>query len=436
MRHLCWILIAFLALVVGCKKDEDATLPALTTVAATNITANSAQTGGNITNDGGAPITKRGVCWATHANPTVSDSITSNGTGSGAFSSPLSDLWSNTTYYVRAYAINSTGTAYGNEISFTTEKGAPAVSTNPITDIAPLTAKSGGNITNDGGAAVTARGVCWATTPLPTIDNFKTSDGSGTGAFTSTLSPLASQTTYYVRAYATNSYGTAYGNQQSFSASAANTVTDYDGNVYAYVEIGTQKWMASNLKTTHYQNGDPIINGLTNYNWNTDANGMITVTTGAYTFPNADENNNALHGKYYNIYAVNDSRGICPAGWHVPSDDEWKILEVYLGMSQDEADEPKDPNYINFRGNIGTKLLEGGSSGLNLQKSGYLLITTASSYILFNEVGAYWSSTPFFTDPGFETNLARQFNVGNDPAPIYKERRGTQTPMCVRCISN
>src|SRR5262245_1407141 len=93
----------------------------------------------------------------------------------------------------------------------------PTLATITISEITSSTAVSGGNITDDAGSSVTARGICWSTSPNPTIDHFKTSQGSGTGAFSSLLASLQASTTYYVRAYATSKKGTAYGNELNFT---------------------------------------------------------------------------------------------------------------------------------------------------------------------------------------------------------------------------
>ena len=192
-------------------------IPTLTTTDVTNITAISATSGGNITDNGGLNITARGVCWSTSPNPTVSDSHTTGGTGTGSFTSNITGLEISTTYYVRAYATTNAGTAYGNELTFTTRDGIPTVTTAEVTDIQGETATCGGNVTDNCGLTVTTRGVCWSTSPNPTLDDSHTTSGSGDGSFSSSITGLSISTTYYVRAYATTSAGTGYGEQVSFT---------------------------------------------------------------------------------------------------------------------------------------------------------------------------------------------------------------------------
>ncbi|RYE18604.1 MAG: hypothetical protein EOP51_21640 [Sphingobacteriales bacterium] len=419
MKNLLWILMAFAAL-TGCKKDKKGTAATLNTIAATAITANTASVGGSISSDGGAPVSKRGVCWATHAGPTYGDSITTDGSGSGNFNSSLKGLYANTVYYVRAYAINAMATAYGNEITFTTAKGTPAVVTSPITGSAPLTATSGGTVVSDGGAAVTERGVVYSKTSNPTIADTKVIAATpGTGEFTGILTPLLSETVYYVRAYATNSYGTSYGNEISFTASSSDTFADIDGNIYSYVTIGGKKWMTSNLKVTKYRNGEAITNGFatTGFDW-------YTTTVGAYTFPNGDAANNEIYGKLYNIFAVNEPRNIAPEGWHVATDDDWKALEIAQGMSSTDAD------IFGDRGTISEKLLEGGTSGLNLQNTGILFHLTGGFYY-FGEQAYYWSGTP----AAAEANITNWYR-GLKPGTPTISRQIAAYGMAVRCVKD
>jgi len=192
------------------------------TTAASSITGISATSGGNITNDGGSAILTRGVCWSTTTGPTIANTKTTDGSGTGIFTSSLTGLLPVTTYYVRAYTINSSVVSYGNEISFTTLPVLPTLAaTTAASGITGTTANSGGNVTSDGGSAIIERGICYGTTANPTIiANTKIIDPApGTGSFVSNLTGLTGYTTYYVRAYATNSVGTAYGTQISFLTS-------------------------------------------------------------------------------------------------------------------------------------------------------------------------------------------------------------------------
>ena len=190
----------------------------LSTTAASAITGITATSGGNITSDGGSAVLARGVCWNTVTGPTIANSKTTDGSGTGIFVSSLTSLLPVTTYYVRAYAMNSNVISYGNEISFTTLPVLPTLAaTTAATNITGTTATSGGNVTSTGGATITERGICYGTVINPTIANSKVIDPApGLGSFVSNISGLTGSTTYHVRAYATNSAGTAYGTDISF----------------------------------------------------------------------------------------------------------------------------------------------------------------------------------------------------------------------------
>jgi uncharacterized protein (TIGR02145 family) len=204
------------------------------------------------------------------------------------------------------------------------------LSTTPMSVVTGLTAISGGNITDDGGSAITQRGVCWNTSPNPTISDNFTNSGTGAGLFNSNVSGLDTSTTYYLRAYAINGAGTAYGNQLIFTtdsdtiSSVPGLGVSFNGHNYSTIILGNeQEWMAENLRTAFYSNGDPINNITNGMEWD-------TITFGAWCHYDNNAQFENPYGKWYNGYAVTDSRNICPSGWHVPNETDWHTLIGYL----------------------------------------------------------------------------------------------------------
>ncbi len=292
----------------------------------------------------------------------------------------------------------------------------PTVTTDTLSAITDTSAIAGGNVTDDGGAVVTTRGVCYNTTGNPNISDDFTTDGTGTGTFSSTMTGLTANTTYYVRAYATNAIGTAYGTEEIFttlpqSTTCPFTITDYDGNSYNTILIGSQCWMSENLKVTHYASGIAIPNPTSNSDW---VNLASNNTDDAYCYYDNNINNANIYGALYTWAAAmggnatssnaNPSgvQGVCPTGWHLPSDNEWKQLEMELGMSQAQA------NQMAFRGTDQGSQLAGdsslwtngslesnasfGTSGFNALPGGF----RGYYYGSFSDIGNsgnWWSST-------------------------------------------
>ena len=213
------------------------------TTSISNIRMSSATIAGNITDDGGEAITARGVCWSTNPNPTIADSKTENGTGTGSFTSNLTGLAKDTTYNLRSYATNEAGTTYGEQVAFTTQDGIVTFATTSISNIRMSSATIAGNITDDGGTAITARGVCWSRNPNPTKTDSRTEEGPGIGRFTSNLTGLTEDTTYYVRSYATNEAGTSYSEEVSFKTIENPVYLDDNG-----ITVKARRWRRDGSK--------------------------------------------------------------------------------------------------------------------------------------------------------------------------------------------
>jgi uncharacterized protein (TIGR02145 family) len=315
-------------------------LPVVTTAEITSIASTTAISGGDITFDGGGAITARGVCWSTTPNPIIANSKTSNGTGIGIFISNISGLIPGTYYHVRAYATNNSGTAYGDDLIFKALPVVPVLTTSPVTEIAQTTATSGGTINYDGGAEIISKGICWSLNPDPTLAEDHTNDGLGIGNYFSHLAGLRINATYYVRAYATNITGTGYGNLIIFKtiigsiifnpAYTYGSVVDIDENIYKTIQIGSQVWMAENLRTTRY-------NDASNIPYIENSSDWINLSSPGYCwYDNDPVLYKNTYGILYNGYTINTGK-LCPTGWHIPTEAEWSTLIYYLGGEDGES---------------------------------------------------------------------------------------------------
>jgi uncharacterized protein (TIGR02145 family) len=300
----------------------------------------------------------------------------------------------------------------------------PIITTDDVTAITQTTAISGGNITSDGGDSVTVRGVCWSTNPNPVFNDDHTSDGSSIGSFVSNVSGLTPTTTYYIRAYATNSAGTSYGKELTFITPATDlSVTDIDLNVYNTVTIGTQIWMAENLKTTKYNDNTeiPLI---------TDNNAWAALTSPGYSwYHNNEASYKTSFGALYNWYTAdfssNGGKNVCPLGWHVPSVAEWTTLTTFLGGANVAGGKLKEtgstiwtsPN-MGANNETGFSALPGGSRDL---------------YGLFSGIGTYgiwWSVTE--TDSNYASRIYLDSNDGSAESDNGFKKGG----FSIRCLKD
>lgn len=413
-------------------------LATVTTADITSPTQTSAVSGGNVTSDGGGAVTARGVCWSTNQNPTVADNKTTDGSGTGSFASNITGLAAGTTYYVRAYATNSAGIAYGNEITLTTYQIKLATLTTLLdyNSITSSTALSGGIITDDGGGTISSKGVCWSEAPNPTYGVFKqcTTDGSGSDPFTSNLAGyfLYPNRTYYIRAYAFNEAGIGYGNELSFttlkpigniifnSALTYGSVSDNDGNIYKTIQIGSQIWIAENLKTTKLNDGTaiPLVTDMTTWSGLT--------TSACCWWGNDALTYKANYGALYNWFAVNSGK-LCPTGWHVPTDPEWNALMTYLGGEATAGGKLKETGLIHWiypndaNNESGFTGLPGG------YRIGYMGPFGSDTHI--GIWGLWWSSTSGTSDQATSW-------IASPQASLTNTQHDKKNGLSVRCVKD
>ena len=371
--------------------------PKVTTSEVTEITAYSATCGGTIVYNGPHEITNRGVVWSSENElPDLDDNEgeTEDGSGSGTFTSHLTDL-DKASYYVRAYAVNSDGVVYGDVKHFNTDRKLPAVKINDIGNVTAHTAFASGIITDDGNETgnITA-GFVWSEKQGPTIDD---NDGiytvpeklSKDMTFVAQLTSLKENTPYYIRAYASNSSGTTYGEEVSiettrFSIQFGTFTDSRDEKQYRMVTIFGQTWMAENLAylpevCTHDENC-----GYWVYGYEGESIDDAKAT-----------DNYSVYGV---LYSWDKAQTACPEGWHLPTSEEWSTLEMYLGMDYNTA---HDVNNTNSRGDneggmlkkTGTKYWKSPNTGASNIAGFYAL---PGGYKIHNSVFTKLTETAYF----------------------------------------
>ena len=295
----------------------------------------------------------------------------------------------------------------------------PVVVTLPVMNVTTTSAVCSGRINFNGGTPVTTRGICWSTRPMPTVANSKTSFVGDSTSFECRLTELKTDSTYYVRAYASNNIGTAYGNQVSFKTSSLDTVaiSDIDGNTYHTLKIGNQTWMLENLKTTKYNDGTPIPYIIDGYQW-------ITLTGAGFSWYNNDQLNKNIYGALYNWFTVNTGK-LAPLGWHVPSPAEINTLTTYLGgnsVAGSKLKQSGNEHWVTENGDATN------TSGFTALPGGYRSCETGD-YHNSGMWGVFWSSNDTLTRAG-------RFMMTND-SPVFDYNSDRKNcGFSVRCIKD
>lgn len=333
MKKNFLLIMCALLLLCGCKKDK--MVPAVrlhTETPRITTTTNTAAVEGSYIYAGTPKLVV--IAYGKDSSLSSPQKVTAEHT-CDSYSVTINNLESGTTYYFHCIFDTGYGTAESEQWSFTTQSGGtivmPLVTTSSVTNITQTSVACGGNVTSNGGATVTARGVCWSTSQNPTVSNSHTTDGSGTGSFTSSITGLTASTTYYVRAYATNSAGTSYGEQKSFMTQSGG-----GGGVIAgheYVDLGLPSgtlWATCNIGASspedygnYYAWGETTTKNK--YNWST------------YKWCNGSENTLTKYCTDSSYGIVDNKTVLEPAddaahvnwggSWRMPTHDEMKELK-------------------------------------------------------------------------------------------------------------
>ena len=361
-------------------------IPTVVTSAASEITKNSAVVGGTVVSDGGLEVTERGVYYSKSANPIATGTKIDCGSGLGEFIHNLTNLQTDSTYYVRAYAKNKFGMAYGEEVNFVCE-ALPTVATTQPTNVSYTSANVGGNVTDGAGLEVTERGVVYGTNQNPTTEDSKVASGSGLGKFTCNLADLQYGTTYYARAYAINAKGTAYGETVNFTTGVENG--------HAYIDLGLSvKWATMNVGASKVEDyGDYFAWGETEpketYNWGTYkwCNGSETTLTKYNT-----KGSNGTVDNKITLEMIDDAAHVNWGGsWRMPTESELSELHKQCIW------EPITQNGV--RGCKVTSKINGNS--IFLPAAGFVGYDDGSTILGIEIAGFYWSSS-LYTETSFK----------------------------------
>ena len=443
MKNTYFIFIVFFFVLVACKKETEK--PAVEAVKLTYIDSFSVQLDGKVIADGGAEVTHTGFIVA--SNVFEIDRVKEYGLGntnditfsslkqnSREFTSMATGLSFNQEYHYVAFAANKNGMAFSEILTFTIDgRSYPIVNTIAASNIDKTEATLNAEIEVDGNENISERGFFWSEIANPNNSSAKLVYSGTNNTFGANLTGLVENNTYYFRAYCINNGILKLGQILSFKTNTdmpANMV-DIDGNIYPVVKIGGQVWAAENLRTTKFADGSqiPYVSGSSQWE---------SMTTSARCFYNNDANINSVSGTLYNWYATVDPRKLCPTGWHVSTDQDWKTMETFLGMRASELE-----NFA-WRGeseNVGGKLKK--TTGWTNPNSG------ATNETGFNSIASgYRSWAGLFVSQSIFNNNSIWTSTQSSPFPIVRgmlnDRTGVvrantldpRTGYSIRCVKD
>ena len=412
-----------LCLMISCANDDASAISLdITTTDISEVTLSSIVSGGNIITDQPETITSRGVCWGKFPLPKLSGSTgrTEDGNGGGSFSSELKPLGGGT-YHIRSYAKIAEQIFYGNEIVFNMDTLIPSILIETKPNVESQTIEVKAKISYSWKDPILEKGLCWGFTPNPNIIQNSKILGSGhSKEFSGNISSVSLLTTIYIRAYVITKHGTFYSEQKNellFPPIENGQIMDIDGNVYKTVKIGSQTWLASNLKVTKFNDGTSITFASTQ-------NEFKITKSEAYTYLHNDANKPALYGFLYNGYVNNSNKNVCMDGWHIATYSDWAELASLLGGFDVAGDRMKSVSDLWFTKQVATN--QSGFSGL--PGGSYCSICLSGSGIFADEgTDGYWWSA----------QAKDFFYLTNDLSSLRtKNTSNINDGLSIRCVKN
>ncbi|MCK9208187.1 MAG: fibrobacter succinogenes major paralogous domain-containing protein, partial [Salinivirgaceae bacterium] len=376
--------------------------------------------GGNVATNGGSEVTEYGVCWGTSASPETSGTKWTMGTGTGYFSDSMGGLTPGITYYVKAFATNTMGTAYGNETSFITLGEAPMVLNLGAMDITPSGATLRASVTSNKLLTTVTFEYGLTDSYGNTLLATENPDTEQEDTVLATLTGLSVEVTYHFRVKAENELGVVYSTDTTFTTvltGITGSISDAEGNNYGTIGIGHQIWMTSNLKTVLFNDSDSIPSITADSLWS----GM---NTAGYCWYLNDVGYKNTYGALYNWYTVNTQK-LCPTGWHVPSEADWTELVDYLGgasmagglLKESGTSHWKTPNE-GATNEYGFTALPGGKR------------LDSGEFDFMQVEGNFWSSESFSTQ-----NASYLFLLYNYPNSL-QNYANKKSGFSVRCVKD